>query len=131
IHLQTKVLLAVTWMQTLSAKHPVQEWLTNALRIRTAVITYRSNLESVLQQFPHTMESIESIEPYIRPPWWTLKAKTEIEKTKEIAKTVHDKIQEVLNAKVATIYMDGSGIDQKLGVAAYALMSGEISLHHL
>ena len=40
IHLQTKVLLAITWMQSLSAKHPVQEWVTRALRTRTAVIPH-------------------------------------------------------------------------------------------
>ncbi len=131
IRLQTKVLLAITRMQSLSAKHPVQEWLTNALRTRTAVITHRSNLENVLQQFPNMTESIETIEPYIRSPWWMLKAKTGIEKTKEIAKNVHDKIQELPNAKVATIYTDGSGIDKKIGAAAYALSSGETSLHHL
>src|SRR4030095_12790003 len=87
IRLQTKVLLAVTRMRTFSAKHPVQEWLTSALRTRTANIVHRSNLENVLQQFPHTTEAIESIEPYIRPPWWTLKAKTRIEETKDNAKT--------------------------------------------
>ena len=68
IRLQTKVLLAITRMQSLSAKHPVQEWVTRALRTRTAVIPYRSNLENALQQFSHMTESIESIEPYIRPP---------------------------------------------------------------
>src|SRR5204862_5449968 len=40
IRLQTKVLLTITRMQSLSARHPVQEWLTNALRIRTAVIPH-------------------------------------------------------------------------------------------
>ena len=118
-------------MQSLSAKHPVQEWLMSALRTRTAVITHRSNLENILQQFPHMTERIESIEPFIRPPWWMLKAKTGIEKTKDIAKMAHDKIQELPDAKVATIYTDGSGIDKKIGAAAYASTSGEVSLHHL
>ena len=53
-----------------------------------------------LQQFPHMTESIESIEPFIRPPWWTLKAKTRMEKTKDIAKNAHDKTQELPDAKV-------------------------------
>jgi len=131
IRLQTKVLLAVTRMRSLSAKHPVQEWLMSALRTRTANISYRSNLENVLQQFPHTTEAIESIEPYIRPPWWMLKAKTRIEATKDIAKNVHDKTQELTDDTVATIYTDGSGIDTKIGAAAYALTSGEVSHRHL
>jgi len=131
IRLQTKVLLAITRMQSLSAKHPVKEWLMSALRTRTAAITHRSNLENVLQQFPQTTERIESIEPFIRPPWWTLKAKTGIERTKDIAKMAHDKMQELPNAKAATIYTDGSGIKEKIGAAAYAPTSGEVSLHHL
>ena len=68
IRLQTKVLLSITRMQSLSLKHPIQEWLTNALRTRTACIPYRSNLENVLQQFPYTCGRIETIEPHIRPP---------------------------------------------------------------
>jgi len=34
--------------------------------------------------------SIEAIEPFIRPPWWTLKAEIRIETTKENAKSLHD-----------------------------------------
>ena len=68
IRLQTKVLLSTTRMQSLSSKHPIQEWLTNALRTRTACISHRSNLENILQQFPHMCGRIETIEPYIRPP---------------------------------------------------------------
>ena len=52
IWLQTKILLATTRMQSLSMKHPIQEWLTSALQTRTACIPYRSNLENILQQFP-------------------------------------------------------------------------------
>ena len=35
-HLQTKVLQAVARMQTLSAKHPLQKWIKNAMRTRTS-----------------------------------------------------------------------------------------------
>ena len=59
-----------------------------------------------------------------------LKAKTKIEKTKEIAKKAHDKIQELLNVKVV-IYTDGSEIDKKIDAAAYVSTSGEVSIHHL
>ena len=101
IRLQTKALLAITRMQSLSTKHPIQNWLANALRTRTAVIPHRSNLENILQQFPHMTETIETIEPFIRPPWWTLKAKTRIKQTKDTAKNVHDEIQELSDASVS------------------------------
>ena len=57
--------------------------------------------------------------------------KKRIEKTKEIAKNTHDKIQELPNVKVATIYTDGSGIDKNPDATVYASTSGEVSLHHL
>ena len=131
IRLQTKVMLAITRMQSLSAKHPIQEWITKALITRTSAISHRSNLENVLQQFPHATETIETIEPFTRPPWWSLNAKTRIEETKEAAKSAHDEIQQRPDATVATIYTDGSGIDKRIGAAAYALTSGDTSRHHL
>ena len=105
IRLQTKALLAVTRMQSLSAKHPIQEWLAGALRIRTAAVSHRSNLENILQQFPHMTATIETIEPFIRPPWWTLKAQTRVEQTKNMAKKAHDETQKTLNATTATLYI--------------------------
>ena len=68
LRLQTKTLQAITRMQTLSKKHPLQEWLANAMRTRTAQNPHQTNLENILQQFPQMTENIETIEPYIRPP---------------------------------------------------------------
>src|SRR5436309_5046238 len=119
LRLQTKVLLAITRMQTLSKRHPIKEWLLSALRTRTAAIPYRSNLENALHQFPHMCESIESIEPFIRPPWWEPKAMIKIEKTKDIAKATHDKLHARPNTSIRTIYTDGSGIERQIGAAAY------------
>ena len=118
-------------MQLFSMKHPVKESLINGLRTRTAVIPHRSNLENTLQQFSHMTEAMETIEPFIQTPWWTLKAKTRIEKAKDITKDTHDKIQELPDATVATIYTDGSGIEKKIGAGAYAATSREVSHHHL
>lgn len=131
IRLQTKALLAVTRMQSLSAKHPIHVWLANALRTRTAAIPHRSNLENILQQFPHMTETIETIEPFIRPPWWVLKAQTRVEQTKDMAKKAHDEIQKLPDASVATLYTDGSGTDMRVGAAAYSQTSGKVSHHHL
>ena len=132
IRLQTKVLLATTRMQSLSVRHPIKECLTNALRMRTANITHRSNLENILQQFPYMSERIETIEPYIRSPWWTPTTKIRIETTKNDAKLLHDKIQMHLDAATTvTIYTDGSGIENKIGAAAYNLSTNEVSHQYL
>ena len=131
LRLQTKALLTITRMQSLSTKHPIQQWLFNALRVRTANIPHRSNLENALQQFPYMSEDIESIEPFIRPPWWTLRAKTRVDNTKDIAKDFHDRTQEISDATIATIYTDGSGLNKKIGAAAFNQMDEEVSHHHL
>jgi hypothetical protein len=41
IRLQTKTLLATTRMQSPSTKHPIHEWLANALRTRTACMPHK------------------------------------------------------------------------------------------
>jgi hypothetical protein len=82
---------------------------------------------NALQQFPH----IESIEPFLRPPWWTLKAKTRVDNTKDIVKDTHDKTQEPPDVTTVAIYTDGSGIDKKIGAAALNSTTGEVSRDHL
>ena len=131
IRLQTKALLATTRMQSLSTRHPIQKWLTNALRTRTACIPYRSNFESILQQFPHMCGKIETIETYIRPPWWTPTATIQMEATKDNAKDQHYKTQTHLDATTVMIYTDGSGIESKVGAAAYNSTTNEVSHQHL
>ena len=72
-------------MQTLSEKHPLHEWLASAMRTRTAQNPHQTNLENILQQFPQMTENIETIEPYIRPPWWMPKVEIKIDVTKDKA----------------------------------------------
>jgi len=112
IRLQTKVLLANTRMRSLSASHPIQKWISSALRTRTANVTHRSNLESALQHFPILTTKIETIEPFIRPPWWMPKINVQLSATKDEAKKLHAD----LCKKSATeeIYTDGSGIENKV-----------------
>ena len=101
---------------------------TNALRTRTACIIHRSNLENILQQFPYMCGKIETIETHIRPPRWTPTVRIKIETTKDDAK---NQTQTCLDATTATIYVDGSGIENKIGAAAYNAVTNEIIYQNL
>jgi hypothetical protein len=90
LRLQTKVLLAATRLQSLSARHPIQPWVEEACRTSTAAIKHRSTLGNIYNQFPFTTARIESIEPYVRAPWWTTRAVIQVAESKEIANTLHD-----------------------------------------
>ena len=131
IRLQTKALQSVARMQSLSAKHPIQKWLENALRTRTAAISHRSNLENILHQFPHMATRIESIEPYIRPPWWESKVQIKMSASKKEAKTTHDEMQKQASPTTMSIYTDGSGIEGKVGAAAYNSTTDRVTQQHL
>lgn len=128
IRLQIKVLLAVTRMRSLSANHPIHEWISNALRTRTANVKHRSVLENALQQFPILTESIETIEPYIRPPWWMPKLKVQISVTKDEAKNLHNTLHK---PDVEEIYTDGSAIEGKVGAATYRAQTNQTNPVHL
>ena len=74
---------------------------------------------------------IETIEPYIRPPWWISIAKTRIETTKNDAKDQHDRIQTQSDDTIITIYTDGSGIENKIDAAAYNPSMNEVNHQYL
>ena len=104
-------------MQSLSILHPVKEWISNALRTRTSSIRHRSNLEHVFQHFPQLTAEIETIEPFIRPPWWTSRIQIQIAEDKDSAKKQHEHITAEM-ANELPIYIDGYGIEGKIGAAA-------------
>ena len=60
ICVQTKVLLAMTRMQSLPPHPPFHQWLQSALRTQTAAVVHKSNIENILQQFPITATKLES-----------------------------------------------------------------------
>ena len=133
IRLQTRVLLAITRMQSLSEAHPIKGRLINALRTRTANISHRSNLENILQQFPFMTGSLETIDPFIRPPWWETAVKIQIAASKDEAVNLHDTLQrqDPRSNGIMTIYTDGSGINGKIGAAAYNATTDETRHQHL
>jgi len=73
----------------------------------------------------------ETIEPYIRPPWWISKAKVRIEDTTDGARNQHDETLNHPNALTVAIYTDGSGIENRVGAAAYNSSANEVSHQHL
>ena len=127
--MQTKVLLAITRMRSLSASHPIKKWLATASRTQTANVKHRSNLENALQQFSLLTEEIETIEPFIRPPWWTPKVETRICLTKSEAKKLHKSLAAWSDEKA--LYTDGSGIEGKIGAAAYNTETNQSYIEHL
>ena len=131
IRLQTKVLLAATRMQSLSKDHPIQRWLSEARRNRTASVRHISPLENILKRFTETAIKTEHIEPYIRPPWWTLKAKIHILPDKKAASECHNKLAKETQWGKMHIYTDGSGIDEQIGAATYNKTLNQMSHQHL
>ena len=98
IRLQTKVLSALTRMQTLATNRPIHEFLTEGLRTRTAAIKHRTNIENILQQFPITTTgTLGTISPFIRPPWCPNVHQYEaMDKAKRIAQTEkHSRIKQI------------------------------------
>jgi ribonuclease HI len=129
LRLQTKVLLSATRLQSLSARHPIQAWVEEACRTSTAAIKHRSTLGNIYNQFPFTTARIESIEPYVRAPWWTTQAVIQVAECKETAKTLHD--NRAIDNDTMIIYTDGSGIDERIGAAAFNMSTSQISHQHL
>jgi len=115
-------------MQALSSRHPIQERIAAALRVRTSKVQHRSNLESIFQQFPELTEKIENIEPFIRPPWWTPKTQAQISVSKNEAKAQHNRQK---TPDTLIIYTDGSGIDTKIGASACDIDHDRTSVQHL
>ena len=74
-------------------------------------------------------ENIETIEPFIRPPWWTPKVKVQISANKDEAKKLHDRLSK--KPGIEEIYTDGSGIEGKIGAAAYRAETDQATLLHL
>jgi hypothetical protein len=59
---------------------------------------------------------METIHPYVRPPWWIPNANIDISSNKKEAKQRHD--EAVHDPNTICIYTDGSGIDGQIGAAA-------------
>jgi ribonuclease HI len=66
---------------------------------------------------------METIHPYVRPPWWIPNTNIEISSNKKEAKQRHD--EAVHDPNTICIYTDGSGIDGQIGAAAVCQTTSE------
>ena len=103
--------------------------MEEACRTSTVVIKHRSTLGNIYNQFPFTTARIESIEPYVRAPWWTTRAVIQVAESKEIAKALHD--NRATDDDTMIIFTDGSGIDEGIEAAAFNMSTSQISHQHL
>ena len=131
LRLQKKVLLSATRMKSLSIHHPIKFWIKNALRTRTMAMHFISPMENLFKQFPDLTYSTESIEPFIRPPWWLSPIVTNIEMQKNLAQLRHNNNLLHQSSRVVQIYTDGSNIEAKVGAAAFSTTLNETTTSHL
>lgn len=127
IRFQIKALQSVTYMLSLFIKHSIHEWLENTRRVRTIVISHRSNLENIMQQFPHTTTKMETIESYIRSPCWESKVQVIMSASKEETNTRRSGA----SSKITTIYIDESGINKRMRAVIYNLTMNRVTQQHL
>src|SRR5438045_1735387 len=126
LRLRCKALQSISRIQTYPEKHPLRKWVRRALLNVVKLdgdIPHASNLEQLALTFPeHYFINLEQIEPYIRPPWWNAPIQIHIDSTKKEAAKNHQQMLEKALTEPDTIciYTDGSGINGKIGAAAYS-----------
>ena len=118
--LTSKVLRSATRMGTATANHPIHQWITRA--VKCGGPPYMSNLENLAKHYSEYIRlELECIDPYVRPPWWGLKATTTIAPVdkKEAAKSHEQRLRQI-SAQDLIIYTDGSGHNNHIGAAIYS-----------
>jgi hypothetical protein len=85
LRLREKILKSDTRMLTAPPTNPIQQCLRHARNPRCQMHSFPSNLVNIAKHFPKCMHQLETIVPYIRPPWWTLKASLHIDIDKDSA----------------------------------------------
>jgi hypothetical protein len=69
-----KILKSATRMLTAPPAHPMHPWIQRACRLEIQSQPFQSNLVNISKHFPACLQPVETIIPFIRPPWWSLKA---------------------------------------------------------
>src|SRR5205814_8920770 len=84
--LHEKILKAITRMQTLPPFHPLYKWIQQAHQNSLRNMPFLSNLGNIMKHYPEYISEIETIHPYLRPPWGSLKTTIHININKEKVK---------------------------------------------
>jgi ribonuclease HI len=77
------------------------------------------------------MQEVETIHPYIRPPWWTLRATIHIDANKEASEKYHLQSTASSQTEALHIYTDGSGIKQEIGAAMFCSTNQHVEQRYL
>ena len=121
LRLQSRILRSYTCFATLPPTNPVNACLTRASTSTSH--THISPLEYLSRTFPDYSGSMETIRPYVRPPWWIPNTNIDISSNKKEAKQRHDEAVHDINT--ICIYTDGSGIEGQIGAAAVCQTTSE------
>jgi hypothetical protein len=118
LRLKSKILRAFTRLATLPQDHPASPILTRASLLTSDI--YISPLEHLSRTFREYAPShMETIHPYVRPPWWSPIARINIPPIgKEDAKKQH--VRTIHGPNTILVYTDGSGIGGHVGAAAFS-----------
>jgi hypothetical protein len=107
-------------------------------RQQGAGLTYKSNLEHLTKRYPQyaglsDAPPLETIYPYIVPPWWEKPYSISISATKKIAEEQHQEVAESNsnNSNLLDVYADGSGIEGQIGAAAYSPKTSTTTYEYL
>jgi ribonuclease HI len=131
LRLREKVLKSVTRMLTVPPQHPLYRWIQRARQPEAKKLSFPSNLVNIAKHHPECMHKLETIVPYIRPPWWSLKASIHIDADKETAEAHHLRTTLHPNNNSAHIYTDGSGINGGIGAAMYCHTDHNVQQRYL
>jgi len=128
LRLRNKVLQTFTRMQTSPSSHPIHQCLRRAVGSRSK--KYISVLEYITRAFPeYAISDLETIVPYVRPPWWVPHFTVDTSGNKNEAKAKHDNAAR--DPDTIRVYTDGSGIGGHIGAAAYSPETSQTVKQHL
>ena len=133
IHLKYKILCTAIRMKTMPPPHPMYYAVSRAVRVGGRFGDH-TVLESLVHHHPDIMErEMETIRPFINPPWWSpnIRIRIDKEKKKEAVVSHYQALHQAQQRQALIIYTDGSGIDGKIGAAIVATNMNYKARKHL